>query len=58
MEEELMAREIEADMEEEGDIEPIVDDPNIHSEPPLIGSHLPFKEMIVVPPHDDMVTDI
>lgn len=58
MKEELMARDIETEQEEEEDIEPILDDPNIRSKPPLTSGHLQFSEIEIVPPPNDMVMDI
>lgn len=57
-EEELMAHDMEPQLEEEQDIDPIVDELSIQSGPPLIGGHLPFNAMGFFPLPDDRVMDI
>lgn len=53
-----MARDLKENLEEEEDIEPIADETNIQSGPPLTSGHLPFNEMGIAPPPEDKVMDI
>lgn len=53
-----MAHTLEVELEEEDSIEPLVDETNMHSKPPLTSDHLSFSEMGIVLPLDDKFIDV